>query len=70
MSKYDSLMKELAVPVGRTDVPLNAKSKQSRTEETNIGDFIADAFRKVTGADVALVNGGSIRADDIIPAGE
>lgn len=70
MSKYDALMKELAVPVGRTNVALNAKSKQSRTQETNIGDFIADAFRKVTGADVALVNGGSIRADDIIPAGE
>ncbi|MBV9210050.1 MAG: 5'-nucleotidase C-terminal domain-containing protein [Acidobacteria bacterium] len=70
MSKYDALMKELAVPVGRTSVPLNAKSKQSRTQETNIGDFIADAFRKATGADVALVNGGSIRADDIIPAGE
>ncbi len=70
MSKYEPLLKQLAVPVGRTDVPLNAKSKQSRTEETNIGDFIADAFRVVTGADVALVNGGSIRADDIIPAGE
>lgn len=70
MSKYDALMKELAVPVGRTSVALNAKSKQSRTQETNVGDFIADAFRRATGADVALVNGGSIRADDIIPAGD
>ncbi|MBV9960158.1 MAG: bifunctional metallophosphatase/5'-nucleotidase [Acidobacteria bacterium] len=70
MSKYEPLLKELAVPIGRTMVPLNAKSKESRTRETNIGDFIADAFRKATGADVALVNSGSIRADDLIPAGE
>lgn len=70
MSKYEPLLKELAVRIGRTDVALNAKSKESRTRETNIGDFIADAFRRATGADVALVNGGSIRADDLIPAGE
>lgn len=70
MSKYDKLLKELSVPVGRTSVELHAKSKESRTVETNIGDFIVDAFRKATGADVALMNGGSIRADDIMPAGE
>jgi len=70
MKKYEPLMKELAVPVGRTTVALNAKSKESRTAETNIGSFIADAFRTATGADVAIMNGGSIRADDVIPAGE
>jgi 5'-nucleotidase len=70
MKKYEALMKELAEPVGRTTVPLNAKSKDGRTQETNVGDFIADAFRSATGADVALTNGGSIRADDVIPAGE
>jgi 5''-nucleotidase/2'',3''-cyclic phosphodiesterase and related esterases len=70
MKKYEPLMKELAVPVGRTTVALNARSKDGRTQETNIGSFIADAFRKATGADVAFMNGGSIRADDVIPAGE
>ncbi len=70
MKKYEPLMKELAVPVGRTTVALNAKSKDGRTQETNIGSFIADAFRTATGADVALMNGGSIRADDLIPAGQ
>ncbi len=34
-----------------------------RTEETNLGDFCADAFRVVTGADVGVINGGGIRAD-------
>lgn len=32
-----------------------------RSKETNIGDLCADAYRAVTGADVAFVNGGGIR---------
>lgn len=70
MSKYEPLLKQLDVFAGRTAVPLNAKSDAGRTEETNMGDFIADSFRNATGADVAIMNGGSIRADDIIPAGD
>lgn len=34
-----------------------------RNQETNIGNFCADALRKVINADVAMVNGGGIRAD-------
>lgn len=34
-----------------------------RKQETNIGDFCADAFRFFTDADIALVNGGGIRKD-------
>lgn len=34
-----------------------------RKRETNAGDFVADAYRAVTGADVAIANGGGIRAD-------
>ena len=68
-SKYGALLKELSVFVGRTAVDLDARSKANRTEETNIGDFIADSFRAATAADVGLMNGGSIRADEIIPAG-
>lgn len=33
-----------------------------RTKETNLGDFVADAYRAISGADVALVNSGGIRA--------
>ena len=39
-----------------------------RNQETAIGNFSADAFREVLNADVALVNGGGIRAD--LPLGE
>ena len=68
-SKYGPLMKSLAVPIGRTGVELDVKSADVRAQETNMADFIADTFRQAMGADVALVNGGSIRADIIIKPG-
>ncbi len=34
-----------------------------RKRETNAGDFVTDAYRAVTGADVALCNGGGVRAE-------
>lgn len=67
--KYGELLKSLEQSVGRTDVTLEMKSEDVRTRETNMADFIADAFREATGADVALVNGGSIRADTEIGPG-
>jgi len=51
-------------------VPLDARSAENRTRETNAGNFIADAFRRALGADVALLNGGSIRADELIAPGQ
>ena len=62
-NKYKDLLEKLAEPVGRTGVVLDALSASGRTKETNIGNFIADGYREAVGADVALVNGGSIRAD-------
>ena len=70
VEKYAKLTTELAQPVGATNVPLDARSATSRSEETNVADFIADSFRRASGADVALINGGSIRADDVLPAGD
>lgn len=67
--KYASLLKDLAQVIGRSTVALDARSLESRTRETNVGNLITDAFRKATRADVALMNGGSIRADALIGAG-
>jgi 5'-nucleotidase len=61
--KYKDLLTRLAVLVGATSETLDATSLSSRTKETNIGNFIADSYRTAVGADVALINGGSIRAD-------
>ena len=61
--KYKDLLTKLAEPVGITGVVLDALSLSNRTQETNVGNFIADSYRNAAGADIGFVNGGSIRAD-------
>ena len=39
-----------------------------RSAESNLGDLCADAYRAMTQADIAFVNGGGIRVS--IPAGD
>ena len=63
------LDRELAVVVGRTDVPLEARSAKLRTQETNLGDLVTDLLRERLAADVALVNGGAIRTNREVPRG-
>jgi 5'-nucleotidase len=63
------LDRELDVVIGRTDVPLEARTSRLRTQETNVGDFIADRLREWLGTDAAFVNGGAIRTNRIVPAG-
>jgi 5'-nucleotidase / UDP-sugar diphosphatase len=65
----ERLGRELDVVVGRTSVPLEGRRGPLRSRETNLGDFIADAMRAHARTDVALVNGGGIRSDRIIPPG-
>lgn len=57
-------------PIGTTSVPLDARGEMNRSRETNLGSYIADAYRKALNADVALFNGGSIRAGRIFSPGE
>lgn len=68
-AKYKDLLETLSQKVGSTTERLDALSYSSRTKETNIGDFIADSYRKAAGADIGLVNGGSIRADLVYEPG-
>ncbi len=68
--KYAGLLTELAKQAGRTSVALDARSAENRTRETNVGNFVTDAFRKATAADIGFMNGGSIRADSIIGPGK
>lgn len=63
----DAVNAKLAEVVAHTDVDLIIKDPETgvrviRNLETNLGDLVADAYRAATGADVALVNGGGIRA--------
>ncbi len=67
--KYKDLLATYNEMVGRTRVRLDARSEANRTGETNVGDFVADSLRQATNADVALINGGTIRADTIYEPG-
>ncbi len=64
---------DLQKVVGHTDVDLITKDPATgerivRNAETNLGDLCADGYRYLSGADIAFVNGGGVRAD--IPAGD
>ena len=58
---------KMSEPVGMTTGDLEGGKDATRTRETNLGDLVADVMREASGADVALINGGTIRAG--IPAG-
>lgn len=49
--------------------PINASDSSSRRGESRFGNMIVDAMRAGMGADVALINSGALRFDDIMPAG-
>lgn len=57
------LDESLNVVIGVTDVPLDSRRNIVRSQESSMGDLIADAMKAATGADVTLTNGGGIRAD-------
>jgi 5'-nucleotidase len=61
--------RELDTVVGRTTVPLEALTTQIRTQESNLGDFVADALRERLATDVAVINGGAIRGNRTVPPG-
>ncbi|KIL43033.1 bifunctional metallophosphatase/5'-nucleotidase [Jeotgalibacillus campisalis] len=58
----------LNVVIGSTDVKLEGDRRLVRTQETNLGNLIADSMRSTLGSDIAFTNGGGIRAS--IEAGE
>lgn len=61
-AKKDAIKPLLNKVLASTTVALNgARAPGNRTEETNLGDLATDALLYVSGADIALTNGGGIR---------
>ncbi len=63
------LIPYLEAKIGVAAVPLDARETAVRNEESNWGVFIADQMRPAFGepqADLAFVNGGTLRIDDFI----
>lgn len=48
--------------VGKTLVDLEGRREYNRKQETNLGNLVTDAMREVSKADIAITNGGGIRA--------
>lgn len=57
--QMDSRFKEV---IGQANTFLNGERKQIRYEETALGNFVADIMVDHTGAQIALINSGAIRA--------
>ena len=69
----DALNARLNEVVAQSQIELVIKDPETgarivRNAETNLGDLCADAYRAMSGADVAFVNGGGIRTN--IAAGD
>jgi 5'-nucleotidase len=70
VARYQTRLSEaLDVRIGETAVPLDARNAALRTSETNAGNLITDVMRARLHADVAFMNGGGIRGNQLVPAG-
>ena len=70
VSRYEvALGRELDVVIATAAVALDTRSASVRSQETVMGNLIADAIRQSTGADIGLTNGGSIRGNRLYPVG-
>jgi 5'-nucleotidase len=67
----DSLQKRLGPErtVGTTGTPIDPATSLSRRRGSTVGNLVSDAIRAGTGADVALLNSGTLRLDEVIPPG-
>lgn len=66
----DQMSRELDVVIGRSTVPLDARNSTVRAAESALANLITDVMRQVVSADVAITNGGGIRTNAVLPAGE
>lgn len=65
----NDLSKALDVALATLGAELDTRAAAVRYREASGGDLIADAIRAMSGADIAIINGGSIRGNRIYSAG-
>ena len=70
VSNYQALMgSHMDRPMGVSFVDLDARFDSVRSRETNVGNLFADIMRLGLETDIAFLNGGTIRSDQVHPAG-
>lgn len=57
-------------PLAQLNAPLDCRGRMVRSREMAVGNLIAGILRQAGKADIALLNGGNIRTDRILPAGK
>lgn len=64
-NKFSDVLQEVVAKssVTLTTLDPTTHKRAIRNSETNLGDFCADAYRAMVGADIAFANGGGIHAD-------
>jgi 2',3'-cyclic-nucleotide 2'-phosphodiesterase (5'-nucleotidase family) len=68
VARYEAeFSRSMDVKIGTTAVQLDSRTATVRTQEAAIGNLFADAMRAATHANVAILNGGGIRAGKIYP---
>jgi 2',3'-cyclic-nucleotide 2'-phosphodiesterase (5'-nucleotidase family) len=63
------LSRELGTRIGIVDTDIDIRDIVVRNGQSPFANAVVDAMRSALGADAALVNAGSIRADEIVEAG-
>ncbi len=67
---YNTMLDDrLGKTIASLTAPLDSRKSVIRTEEDSMGNFITDALRAETKADIALTNGGGIRGNHEYSAG-
>ncbi|MEM1287206.1 MAG: bifunctional UDP-sugar hydrolase/5'-nucleotidase [Pseudomonadota bacterium] len=63
------LDEELNVVIGTVTAELDSRRASVRSGEATMGNLVADGMRAAVGADIAITNGGGIRADKVYDPG-
>jgi 5'-nucleotidase / UDP-sugar diphosphatase len=58
-ARMDKKFKEV---IGNSQIFLDGEREKIRYQETTLGNFVSDIMREYTGADIALLNSGSLRS--------
>ncbi|GIL42857.1 hypothetical protein Vafri_709 [Volvox africanus] len=70
VDEYMKLMGEkMDEDIGETLEPLDGRFQTVRNRESNLGNLVADVWRKSANAEIAILNSGSLRSDMIHPEG-
>ncbi len=67
----DSLIRRLGPErvLARSTQPIDGRDAISRSNEGQLGDIVTDAMRSGMNTDVAIINSGTLRLDDVIAPG-